>query len=186
MSQKTDKVWHNGLLHKMECLGISGSLMDYFRTYLSNRFKRVAIKGCLSSWLPIRAGVPQGSILGPLLYLIYSNDLDLTSDVKLFADDTILSATGDTALDCVRALQPNIELLSNWAKKWKVSLNTLKTKCFTVSRKRFMYAPLTLNGRLVEEVTCHFHLGLRLQSNGKWDILIGYMIDRASKLCKEI
>ena len=130
VSKAFDRVWHNGLLYKLECMGVRGSLLGFFRSYLSNRYQRVALKGVLSSWLPLKAGVPQGSILGPLLFLVFSNDLvdNLNTDAKLFADDTILGHTGNTARECALALQPDINKVTQWASKWKVSLNALKNK----------------------------------------------------------
>ena len=89
-----DKVWHEGLLFKLKSVGISGELYSLLENYLSGRFQRVILNGQHSSWKPILAGVPQGSILGPLLFLIYINDLpnELKSNVKLIADDTFLFA----------------------------------------------------------------------------------------------
>ena len=87
-----DRVWHEGLLFKLECIGISGNLLSLLKSFLSSRFQRVVLNGQCSSWLSVQAGVLQGSILGPLLFLIYINDLpgNLQSTVKLFADDTSL------------------------------------------------------------------------------------------------
>ena len=87
-----DRVWHEGLLFKLECIGISGNLLSLLKSFLSSRFQRVVLNGQCSSWLSVEAGVLQGSILGPLLFLIYINDLpgNLQSTVKLFADDTSL------------------------------------------------------------------------------------------------
>ena len=87
-----DRVWHEGLLFKLECIGISGNLLSLLKSFLSNRFQRVVLNGQCSSWPSVQAGVLQGSILGPLLFLIYINDLpgNLQSTVKLFADDTSL------------------------------------------------------------------------------------------------
>ena len=110
--------------------------------------------------------------MGPLLYLVYSNDLaeDINTVVKLFADDITLGATRSSATDCMTKLQNEVDKVSRWAKKWKVTLNPLKTKCLTVSRRGFEFSPLLLDGKLVEEVASHCHLGLRLrlQSNGRW------------------
>ena len=87
-----DKVFHKGLLHKLECMGIDGFLLKWFGSYLKGRFQRVVLNGQSSEWREINSGVPQGSILGPLLFLIFVNDLvdDLACDAFLFADDTSL------------------------------------------------------------------------------------------------
>ena len=83
------KVWHEGLLYKLESFGISGKLLDPFRSFFNDRHQRVVLNGQLSDWAPVLAEVPQGSILGPLLSLIYINDLpyNLNLLIKLFSDD---------------------------------------------------------------------------------------------------
>ena len=93
ISKAFDKVWHEGLLFKLRSMGISGELYNLLGNYLSDRFQRVVLNGQTSSWRPVIAGVPQGSILGPLfLFLVYINDSpnELKSNAKLFADDTSL------------------------------------------------------------------------------------------------
>ena len=89
ISKMFDRVWHDGLLFKMEKI-VSGNLFQLIKSFLSVRFQRVQLNGQTSDWDTIQAGVPQGSILGPLFFLIYINDLtgNLNSNIKLFADDT--------------------------------------------------------------------------------------------------
>ena len=89
MSKAFDKVWHVGLLFKLR---INGKLINLLKSYLSNRKQRVLINGSESDWGRIVSGVPQGSVVGPLLFLIYINDLEIgiKSHIKFFADDTSL------------------------------------------------------------------------------------------------
>ena len=89
MSKAFDKVWHEGLIYKLKAFNISGNLLSLLNNFLSERFQRVVLNGQTSEWRIIKAGVPQGSIFGPLLFLIYVNDIpnNLTSNVKFFADD---------------------------------------------------------------------------------------------------
>ena len=151
------------------------------KNYLTDRFQRVVMRGVMSDWLRILAGVPQGSILGPLLYLIFSNDITNRIEclIKLFADDTIMGAAAQTAEECCAILQPNIEIITSWAKRWKVNLCPNKTLCLTVSRINHNYCPLKISGLFVEEVASHCHLGLRLQLDGKWTEQVNHMIKKA-------
>ena len=89
ISKAFDKVWHNGKLFKLKCVGINGNLLSWLTDYLSNRKQRVVINGKFSSWKSIQAGVPQGSVLGPLLF-VYIDDItnNLSCRTSLFADDT--------------------------------------------------------------------------------------------------
>ena len=92
ISKAFDKVWHDGLIFKLKQNGVSGSLLKLFEGYLSSRKQRVVLNGSASDYKDIRAGVPQGSVLGPLLFLIYINDLEenIKSQIRFFADDTML------------------------------------------------------------------------------------------------
>ena len=106
ISKAFDRVWHAGLLLKLEAAGVTGQVLEWFKSYLTNRKQRVVLPGAVSDWIFIHAGVPQGSILGPLLFLVYINDivLDIGSNIRLFADDTSVYIVVDdpiTATACI-------------------------------------------------------------------------------------
>ena len=89
ISKAFDKMWHDGFIFKLKCNGISGNHLNFFENYLQNRQQRVVLNGTTSDWRCVNAGVPQGSVLGPLLFLVYINDLTdvISSEMHLFADD---------------------------------------------------------------------------------------------------
>ena len=90
LSKAFDKVWHAGLLYKLQVMGINGKLFDVITSYLNNRQQYVSLSGTSSSLISIKAGVPQGSVMGPLLFWVYINDISdvIQSDNFLFADET--------------------------------------------------------------------------------------------------
>ena len=169
MSKAFDKVWHEGLLFKLKQNGIDGKLLDLFANYLSNRRQRVVLNGKSSDWAPILSGVPQGSVLGPLLFLIFINDLEagIISQIKFFADDTSLYSVVKDPEISARELNHDLEVINNWAKQWKMSFNPDPTKpaneiLFSHKRLKPVHPPLFFNGIEVKRVTEHKHLGLIL------------------------
>ena len=116
LSKAFDKVWHRGLLFKLESFGIRGKLLNLLEDYLSNRFQRVLLNGQESSWLPIKAGVAQRSILGPLFFLTYNNDLldGLNSMAKLFVNDTSLFFLVHDLNKSAKYLNLDLSLISQW------------------------------------------------------------------------
>ena len=119
------------------------------------------MRGVYSSWRRIIAGVPQGSILRPILFLLYVNDLinNLDSIARLFADDTTLVACGDSGKECTDNLQSDIEKVLQWADKWKVLLNASKTDCLKICRVVTADRDLHMNNEMLKNVDCHSHLG---------------------------
>ena len=125
ISKFFDKVWHEGLLFKVKSMGISGELYSLLENYLSGRLQRVVLNGQMSTWQPVLAGVPQGSILGPLLFLVYINDLpnELKSHAKLFADDTSLFTIVKDKNESANILNKNLLSISKWVYDWKMLFN---------------------------------------------------------------
>ena len=130
VSSAFDKVWHRGLLAKLDQAGIVENFYDIMFSYLENRKQVVVVDGVKSEILDIRAGVPQGSRLGPLLFLLYMDDItsDIQSDILIFADDTSLFVSGSDPAETTAILNRDLQKIANWASKWKVTFNASKTK----------------------------------------------------------
>lgn len=183
ISKAFDRVWHQGLLAKLKHYGISGSLLSWFRNYLSNRYQRVVIPGGQSEWQQINAGVPQGSILGPLLFILYINDIvhEIHSDIRLFADDTSLYIIVDFPESAAQILNLDLERISNWAGRWLVSFNPQKTETLLFTRKinRINHPTLYFNDVPIQEVSTHKHLGLYFSQRCDWQTHIDYIVGKA-------
>ena len=171
ISKAFDKVWHEGLLFKLQQNGISGTLFKLFASYLSNRYQRVVLNGCESEWGLVESGVPLGSALGPLLFLIYINDLEkgILSEVKFFAYDTSLFSIVTDPVQSALDLNHDLYLIGNWAHQWKMSFNPDPTKqaievLFSQKRKNVVHPPLFFNNQTVSRSAEHKHLGLILDS----------------------
>ena len=130
VSSAFDKVWHSGLIAKLEQIGVSGICLDILKSYLSERKQIVVVDGIKSNILEVNAGIPQGSRLGPLLFIIYMNDImnDIESDILIFADDTLLFASGHDPTETANILNRDLIKISNWASKWKVIFNLKSQK----------------------------------------------------------
>ena len=115
ISKAFDRVWHTGLLYRLSSYGISGQIFGLISSFLSNRQLRVVLDEKSSQEYPVNAGVPQGSILGPTLFLLYINDHpdDVISNIAIYADDTSLYSNCDQASDWWQQLELASELESD-------------------------------------------------------------------------
>ena len=122
-----DKVPHRQLLEKLDASGIRGIIHKWFTAYLTNRTQRVIVDGRSSGEAPVLTGVPQGTVLGPLMFLTYINDItsDLTSQMQLFADDALLFRPIKSEKDS-KSLQKDLNTLQIWSKRWKMTFNISK------------------------------------------------------------
>ena len=125
ISKAFDKVWHDGLLFKLNQNGISGGLLKLFENYLHNRKQRVVLNGSYSNYSSIESEVPQGSVLGPLLFLVYINDLEsnINSNIKFFVDDTMLFSVVQDSVKSATDLNHDLDMISQWAHQWKMEFN---------------------------------------------------------------
>ena len=137
MSKAFDKVNHAALIRKLQYYNIGGSLLNWFSSYLHGRQQRVTALGATSSTKTVGSGVPQGSILGPILFLLYVNDqpdVIENSNVASFADDTKLFRCIDSINDTA-SLQADLQTLDSWSSSSGLVFNELKCRCMYVTRK---------------------------------------------------
>ena len=133
-SKAFDKVSHPRLLYKLQHYGINGPLFNWIKDYLSNRQQKVILDGASSSSSQVFSEVPQGSVLGPLLFLLYINDspTEISSTIRLYADDVIIYRSIVYTEDVLQ-LQQDLELLSQWAKDWLMTFN-LSMRAFNFNK----------------------------------------------------
>ena len=144
-SKAFDKVPHARLVAKLSACGVGGKLLAWIKAWLSDRKQRVVLNGHASEWLPVLSGVPQGSVLGPLLFLVYINDLDKALDLNSsfifkFADDTKVLRVINNEADRAR-FQEEIDSLFAWSQEWQMLFNADKCKVMHFGSKnlRFSY-----------------------------------------------
>ena len=147
-----DRVLHHRLLLKMKSLGITGKTHDWIKAFLSDRIQRVRVEKEFSSWEPVKSGIPQGSVLGPTLFVIFINDMPNTIDsaCQLFADDAKIFRSIGSDKD-VNTLQDDICKLTEWSAKWQLPFNVGKCKSLHIGKQnpRHVYE---MNGRKLEQV----------------------------------
>ena len=179
ISKAFHRVWHTGLLSKLEAVGIRGKLLNWFRDYLSCRMQATVIKREKSEFKSVSAG---GSVLGPLLFLIYINDIvnNIESVIKLFADDTSLSLALNNPDSRAEILNHDLEKINEWAKKWKVRFNEEKTEQLNFTRGQNQNQQHTFGSTTLKETPSHKHLGIILQNNCRWDEHIRSVINKTS------
>ena len=181
-------MWHASLLRKLEALGVQSPLFQWFESYSCNQKQRVVIEGQCSDWRTVHSGVPQGSVLGPLLFLIYINDItdDLASLPLIYADDTtLLEIVDDPAVSADR-LNSDLNKIAVRADKWLVTMNPVKSRnvVFSLKRSKQVHPPLFLNSNVVKDAESHTHLALTLHSSMSWRNHIVQVFEKASKRLK--
>lgn len=170
VAQAFDKVWHEGLIFKLRKL-LPTYYVDVLSSYLSDRLFRIKQEEEYSTFREIKAGVPQGSILGPILYLLYTSDLPHLQDttVATFADDTAIMAVGRNIDEATRKLQIASDAILEWTKKWKIKLNEMKSVHVTFTNRIVSNPPRIKLGEvdIPQEKTAKY-LGMTLDAKLNW------------------
>lgn len=180
-----DTVSHKLLLYKLKSLNLDANILKWLECFLTNRTQYVAANDCNSTQCPVTSGVPQGSVLGPLLFLIYINDLPTTisSTIRLFADDCVLYREIFHPTDQT-VLQSDIDKISTWCDTWLMKLNTSKCKVMRVSRQKHNTTACTyiLNRVPLIKVSCYKYLGVYISDNLSWKTHIEHIANDANRM----
>ena len=185
-SKAFDTVPHDKLLLKLKHYGINGNILEWITSFLKQREQRVVVDGKCSNWIHVDSGVPQGTVLGPLLFLLYINDLpnciSKDSIVRLFADDCILYRKIKTLQDQVM-LQRDLDKLHEWAEKWGMKFNPSKCEVMRInhSKKNMMNRFYTINGQVLQQVKTTKYLGIMISDDLGWTPHVEYVTAKANR-----
>ena len=171
-------------MHKFDLFGFSPEIKDWLFSFVTGRLQRTCINGVYSEWAETKAGVPQGSVLGPILFLLMINDLPkhLEHDARLFADDTSILFTHDPKTDITDVINDEMTRLQTWADMWMIDLNPTKTKCMHVTFALNHTVPSpSFRGTPIELVNSHKHLGLIINNSLTWTDHIDYISTKVAK-----
>ena len=178
-----DTVPHQRLMKKLHHYGIQGNIYNWIFSWLTKRTQRVVIKGHSSTSIHVDSGVPQGTVLGPLMFLLYINDIttNITSSVRLFADDCVLYRVIHSEQDH-HLLQQDLNYIIQWTKRWQMSLNTNKCAILTCSRStsppEFQYY---IDNEALTRTNQHLYLGVLFHSSMSFSPHISNITSNAIK-----
>ncbi len=184
-----DRVNHAGLLRKLQSFGVGGPVLSILTQFLTHRTHRVCVDSCYSDWYSVHSGVPQGSVLGPLLFNVYTSDLlQITSNpIYGYADDVTLVATVESPnsrLDVSTSLNEDLRRISDWCRTWNMKLNASKSKCLCISRSRTLnplHGPLLVDGAPLTVCDELDILGVRFDSKLSFERHIRRLVSSASQ-----
>lgn len=177
-----DRVWHRGLLAKLQAAGISGAAYQWFASFLADRVQATVVDGSTSAFSALHAGVPQGAILSPLLFSIYMNDIPYGDSTNLFADDTssYVVAPSPSVLCC--KLQERTDGLAVWFSKWLLSVNSSKSAVMVFRSKKMqpVTTKILIDSATIPQVSSHRHLGVIFNDRLTWSDHVSAVITSAS------
>ena len=183
-----DTVDHAILLSKLTALGVSDNTVKWFQSYLTNRKQRVYCGNELSDELPVIYGIPQGSILGLLLFIVYINDLPSVlnfSYATLYADDTVIYCYGYTQLELRDKLNDDLLSVARWLNENKLTLNLEKTKCMLIGSNHKLARNISLSicilSHNIDSVSSFKYLGIFLSSHFTWANHVDHIISKVNQ-----
>ena len=169
-SKAFDKISHKFILSKLHYYAIRNHTLSSIGAFLSNRTQTTVVNGAHSSYVEVTSGVPQGYVLGPMLFLLYINDINnaITSQIKLFADDIVLYRNIRNQNDQV-ILQNDLDTISSWAEKWLMELNINKCAVLSITLQcTSICHDYNILGAMLKRVTNHDYLGVTISSDLNW------------------
>jgi hypothetical protein len=169
IAQAFDRVWHRGILHKLRS-ALSYHFYLLLKSYLTNPHFCVGHEDLYSELKLIKAGVPQGSVLGPVLYLLYINDVPTASNntMAIFADDTAVMAIEETVESSTRKLQSAVNKVAIWTRKWRIKLSKSKSVHTDLTNKKIRQQPIFINGTKVPYASTAKYLCMTLDAKLRW------------------
>jgi len=180
-SKAFNSVSHTKLLHKLESFGIGGKLLLWIRDYLNNRTQCVKVGNCFSNYASVGSGVPQGSVLGPLLFLLFINNIcDIFGDflsVKLFADDLKVYVVIDS-MDKIERLQNGLDKLGEWSEIWQLNLSINKCLTLHVGKQNPM-SSYCIRGLQLANVTETVDLGILVDTRLRFNKYVCNIVHKA-------
>lgn len=177
-----DTVWHTGLYVKLHRYKVPVYLINLIKSYLHNRIFRVKLENNYSDYHNLHAGIPQGSLLGPVLFILYINDIPLPSDMKLalYADDTAIMTRSMRATTLARRLQEALEKINKYFIKWKIKINAAKTEAIIFSKKlvKNNNTNIHFQGKEIEWQNSVKYLGVHLDRKLIWATHINHVANK--------
>ena len=189
LAKAFDCVNHDILLDKLTHYGVVGNAHSWFESYLCGRQQAVKFGGCLSAWGSVRVGVPQGSILGPLLFSIFVNDLPSVvnyAQLNMYADDTELHCCGEDLQSVQDDLQSDLYQIQDWLQANRLQLNVSKSAIMLIGswqKLRGRSVTVSINGKPLASVTSTRYLGVLIDQHLNWKLHINHVLNQVrSKL----
>ena len=177
-----DMVWREAVLYKLNNLGVDGNLFNWISVFLENRTFQVSVGSSTSKSFRLENGLPQGSVISPVLFLVAINDLCPTNvHFSLFADDTAVWKSGRNLKFLQKQIQQTINYIQNWCENWGFKISVVKTKFMVFRKGKGSRIELKLNGQQIEQVKNFKFLGMVFDQTFSWKDHIQYVIDKCLK-----